>query len=105
MSADCDIASGENVNCCDGKLSVAGCHEEILCLPRRPQKISGKRNFTVRVSALSYLLFAVVCIIIIIIIIIITTILILVVFAVVVISSSSSGAARLTMIMIISLFC
>ena len=96
MSADCDIAIGKNVSCCDGELSVAGRHEEILCLPRRPQKISGKRNFTVRVSALSYLLFVVVCIIIII---------IVVVVAIVVIIISSSGAARLIIIMIISLFC
>ena len=96
MTADCDIASGKNVSCCDGELSVAGRHEEILCLPRRPQKISGKRNFTVRVSALSYLLFVVVCIIIII---------IVVVVAIVVIIISSSGAARLIIIMIISLFC
>ena len=98
MSADCDIASGKNVSCCDGELSVAGRHEEILCLPRRPQKISGKRNFTVRVSALSYLLFVVVCIIIIIIVVV-------VVVAIVVIIISSSGAARLIIIMIISLFC
>ena len=75
---------------------VAGCHQEILCLPRWSKKISGKWNFALRVSVVCLLLLPVVTVVVIVIVIII---IIIVINSIIIISSSSK-----IMIMIINFF-